>query len=69
MNDYFGNWVFWNFWGFGAFLFFPLLVSSFVFFPSFVSLLLQLVPGRERVGGGSFDICVAEEEEEERRRR
>jgi hypothetical protein len=66
---------FWNFWGFGAFLFFPLLVSCCVlsrFFclSTFLSFLL-LFPfsfaagARERVGGGSFDICVAEEEEEE----
>jgi hypothetical protein len=44
-------------------VFFPVL--SFLFFSlSFFCFLSFAAGARERVGGGSFDICVAEEEEE-----
>ncbi len=60
-------------WCFPIFSFAGILLCSFLFFfclSTFLSFLL-LFPfsfaagARERVGGGSFDICVAEEEEEE----
>ncbi len=58
--------MFWNFWGFGAFLiyfpgwypvvFFP--VFCFLpFFPTFVSFLLQQVPGK-RVGGALLTFVL-----------
>lgn len=58
-------------WCFPKFFLAAILLCSFLFFCPFYLSFLLLFPfsfaagARERVGGGSFDICVAEEEEEE----